>query len=113
MDWHRLAPYLGWYTVLAAGVSMGIVFALAAVVGIAVPAVALVAALGAVVALALVLGTSDAGIETVSAGAAVGFGGGNPQRYQPDSMPIPGRLALVCYLLGVALVSVLTVAAFL
>ena len=113
MDWHRLAPYLGWYTVLAAGVSMGVVFALASVVGVAVPAVALVAVLGAVVALSLVLGVSDAGIETVSRGATVGFGGGNPQQYQPDSMPVPGRLALVCYLLGVALVSALTLVAVL
>jgi len=110
MDVRAVARHVGWYTVVAAGVSGGVVFLGATYLGIATGMVALVLALGSIVALAGLLGTTDAGIETVSAGAEAGFGGGDPRQYQPDSMPGAGRVALVFYFVGLLVIGVAVVA---
>jgi hypothetical protein len=64
---------------------------------------ALVMLLGALVVLPLLFGASDAGLDTVEEGGVAGFQDvTDPSQYQPDSLALPGRLELGCYLLGIA-----------
>lgn len=64
---------------------------------------ALVMLLCALVLGPLLFGASDAGLDTVEEGGAAGFQDvTDPSQYQPDSLALPGRLELGCYLLGIA-----------
>lgn len=64
---------------------------------------ALVMLLGALVVGPLLFGAPDAGLDTVEEGGVAGFQNvTDPSQYQPDSLSLPGRLELGCYLLGIA-----------
>lgn len=113
MNWSLLVRVVLVYAGVAAGVSATVLFDLAALAGIALPWVAIGLLLGGVVFTAFALGTSDTGIETASAGAAVGFSGGDPMQYQPDALPVGNRVVLAVYCLGLAAWGAAALAVFL
>lgn len=93
------------YTVVAGLPSGAALLALAAFAGVPPLLASLVLALGGGTLAALLVGATDAGIETAAAGAEAGFMvGSDAARYRPDAIPIPDRLAVVCWLAGVGLV---------
>jgi hypothetical protein len=103
MERRTLATLGAKYGVLYAGGTVLIVFAGSRVVGYAFGLAALVMLLGALVLGPLLFGASDAGLDTVEEGGMAGFQDvTNPSQYQPDSLALPGRLELGCYLLGIA-----------
>lgn len=56
---------------------------------------------------ALLVGVTEAGIETASIGAEAGFmSGSDATKYQPADLPIPDRLAIVCWFCGLAIVGI-------
>lgn len=68
---------------------------------------ALVMALSTITLAALLAGVTEAGIETASSGAEAGFmSGSDATKYQPADLPIPDRLAIVCWLLGLGIVGI-------
>ncbi|WP_435077567.1 hypothetical protein [Halococcus sp. AFM35] len=103
MERRRLAVLGAKYGVLYAGGTVLVVFAGSRIVGYAFGLAALVMLLGALVLGPLLFGASDAGLDTVEEGGVAGFQNvTDPSQYQPDSLSLPGRLELGCYLLGIA-----------
>jgi len=88
------------YVVLAAGVSVAVLFGVA--LWIEVPLVPLTMALVALglLGLVLVIGPTETGVETVESGAAAGFVTSNPGGLAPTAGSIPGRYVLGFYLVG-------------
>ncbi|MFB6270301.1 MAG: hypothetical protein ABEH83_10175 [Halobacterium sp.] len=59
-----------------------------------------------------IVGITDTGIETASSNAFMGRDAGDPTDYQPDhTLPIPGKLAFVCWLSGVGVAGAVLMAA--
>ena len=103
MERRTLVALAAKYGGLYAGGTVLAVFAGSQFFGFAFGLAALVMLLGALVLGPLLFGASDAGLDTVEEGGVAGFQNvTDPSQYQPDSLSLPGRLELGCYLLGVA-----------
>lgn len=108
----NLKRYALRYTVVAGLPSGAGILALAALLTVPVLLVSLVLALVSFTLAALLVGVTEAGIETASAGAEAGFmSGSDAMQYQPAELPIPDRLAIVCWLCGVGTVGLAGVVA--
>ncbi|EJN58640.1 hypothetical protein SAMN04487950_0819 [Halogranum rubrum] len=110
MDFETLRPYLLWYTGVGGVVTAAVLYGLATLVDVDVGLVATVLFLGSLVVVSMLLTVSDQGIESAAHGAEVGFGSSNPMDFQPDSLPVPNRLGVVCYFVGLTVVGGATVA---
>lgn len=93
---------------LGAGIPGGIAVLVLAWLGSIPPLlVSLLVAFLAIAFAALIVGAADAGVETAAAGAEAGFmAGTDVMQYQPVDIPLPDRLALVCWLCGLAVVGI-------
>ena len=110
MDHTALRSNLVWYGGVAALLTAAVVYGLAVLVDVDVGLVATLLLLGSILVVVLLLGVSDQGIDSAAHGAEVGFGSSNPMDFQPESLPVPNRLGLVCYFLGLTVVGGATVA---
>lgn len=101
------------YTILA-GLPGGVLILALAIFGGVPPLLAsFVLALFGGVLSTLIVGATEAGIQTAAGGAHVGFmSGSDAQQYQPGGVQLPGLLAIVCWLVGLALVGIAGVAYF-
>lgn len=101
------------YTIVAGFPSGALLLALAVLLAIPPELAALVLAMGGLTLASVLVGVTDTGIETASASAVGGFmAGSDAQKYQPAQIPIPDRLAIVCWLVGVGLVGIATIITF-
>ena len=57
-----------------------------------------------------IVGITDSGIETMAASSRIGFGAGNPNDYRAGHLPVPHPLELVCWLCGLGVVGLVTLA---
>ena len=101
----NLKRYALRYTVVAGIPSGAAILGIGVWQGVPLALVSLLLTLVAVTLACLLVGVSDTGIETASAGAVGGFmAGSDVQKYQPSKIPIPDRLAFVCWFVGVGIV---------
>lgn len=103
----NLKRYVLRYTVIAGLPSGAALLAIADVLSLPLQFVAFFIPIVAFTLAALLVGVTEAGIETASTGAEAGFmSGSDAMQYQPADLPIPDRLAIVCWLCGVGIVGV-------
>lgn len=103
----NLKRYVLRYTLIAGLPSGAVILGIAAWQGVPLTAISLLVTLVTVTLACLLVGVTDTGLETASAGAVGGFmTGSDVQKYQPAELPIPDRLAIVCWLVGVGIVGV-------
>ena len=101
----NLKRYALRYTVVTGLPSGAAILGLAVWQGVPLALISLLVTLVAVTLACLIVGVNDTGIETASAGAVGGFmSGSDAQKYQSSELPIPDRLAIVCWLVGVSVV---------
>jgi|GEM_PF-2643583 len=101
------------YTILA-GLPSGVLILALAIVGGVPPLLAsfALALVGGILS-TLIVGATEAGLDTAATGAHAGFmDGSDVSKYQPDGVQLPGLLAIVCWLVGLAIVGIAAVAYF-
>ena len=57
-----------------------------------------------------IVGITDSGIETMAQSSRIGFGAGNPNDYRAGQLPVLNALEVVCWLCGVGVVGLVTLA---
>lgn len=57
-----------------------------------------------------IVGITDSGIETAAASTRIGFDAGDPNDYRAGRLPVPSALELVCWLCGLGVVGLVTLA---
>ncbi|MWG33256.1 hypothetical protein [Halomarina oriensis] len=77
------------------------------------PATAFVVGMGALMLGPLLVATSDTGLDTATAGGVAGFRDTtDPSKYQPETIPMSGRVELACDLVGLGVCCLAAVGPF-
>lgn len=103
----------GTYGFVGGGLTTALLYPLTLVVGVSFPGTALFVGMGSLIVGPLLVATSDAGLDTATAGGMAGFQDiTDPSKYQPGTVPIPGRVELACYLVGLGICCLAAVGLF-